>query len=223
MSIRFQAILTSALSADYVNSDLFDHVPSLRLATVVVNRNEEVAISIEHHGHSFEFKDVKSEEAEEPTNVESEEQAKVHLRTTGNHDKLEDLMYGEHTIDGTVGKDTLEWIKRVYKDSRGFELGTFDSSLLAMTMKTQSVKWEDLALGYISDVVSMAHSFIVDLLKELCPDVRMRNGLSNVLMEDLVKMYRSAIDHVHFLLHVERAGTPATLNQYFSECLENRY
>lgn len=69
-------------------------------------------------------------------------------------------------------------------------------------MKTQSAKWEGLALGYISDVISMAHTFITDLLHLICPDVRVRDGLMSVMMEELMAKYKCALDNVRFLLHV---------------------
>ena len=137
---------------------------------------------------------------------ESKGTSKINCRRTRSHSGLDDLMCKEESIDATVKKGTLKWITRVYESSRGFELGTFDSSLLVMTMKVQTERWEALALAYINDIISMAHSFIVCLLKLLCPDLRMRDGLSLVLMEDLTKMYRKAIDHVCFLLRLKEWG-----------------
>ena len=227
MSMRFQDIVTSALNANYFGDDCFDHLPSLRFATAIVTRNEDLAESLEKYGHSYEFMDANSEahEKNEKTNSPKKKGAErevVKLRAVENHDLLEDLMYGEDTIDATISEDTLEWITEVYESSRGFEIGTFDSSLLAMTMKIQSTKWKGFAQGYISDVITMAHSFITDLLKLLCPDLRMRDGLTSILLEDLTKMYQDAIKHVNFLLDVERMGTPTTFNEYFSEDLEKR-
>lgn len=89
-------------------------------------------------------------------------------------------------------------------------------------MKTQSSNWEPIALGYIKDVISMAHKFISDLLQLICPDLRVRDGLMSVLMDELSAKYQDALEHVHFLLHIERMGTPATLNHYFNDNLEKR-
>ena len=85
------------------------------------------------------------------------------ISTTKNHIELDEATIENETISTQIHSNTLEWLATVYKTSRGFELGTFDNSLIAMTMKTQSSKWEGLALGYISDIVSMAHTFIIDL------------------------------------------------------------
>lgn len=88
-----------------------------------------------------------------------------------------------------------------------------------MTMKSQSSKWEPIAVGYIKDVIGMAHTFIRHLLRLVCPDHRARESLMSVLMDDLLIKYKASLDHVRFLLHVERTGTPATLNHYLADNL----
>ena len=146
----------------------------------------------------------------------------VELRVTTDHDELDGILFEKKKMKNTISRNTVGWLTAVYKNSRGFELGTFDSSLLAITMKTQSSKWEELAFGYISDIVSMAHSFITDLLRLTCPNPRIRSGLMSVLIEKLMTKYEAAFDHTHFLLYTERMGTPSTLDHYFNDNLEKR-
>ena len=237
--MRFQEITVLALNANYVGSDWFDQYPSLRFVTAVVNRNELFASTLKQHGQSYEFKAVEPDQTDMVAETEPKPfnsgilpvgdpdtdgmKEQINLRTTKNHADLEEVMFEKETINKEIGRNTLEWLEAVYKTSRGFELGTFDSSLLATTMKTQSLKWEGLALGYISDVVSMALTFIIDLLCLTCPDARVRNGLMSMLMEGLMAKYKGAFDSVRFLLHVERTGTPTTLNHYFNDNLEKRF
>jgi hypothetical protein len=47
-----------------------------------------------------------------------------------------------------------------------------------------------------------------------------RSGLWSVLQERLVDRYRAAVDHVEFIIRVERFGTPLTTNPYFNENLQ---
>jgi hypothetical protein len=186
---------------------------------------------LERHGYSYIFNDDLSEsgtqldnphEDDEETEQTDEKQIdqKIRIRFKKEHTILEELTAGEHTMDSKTSNGILTWLKEVYKTSRGFELGTFDSTLLAMTMKTQSSNWEPIAIGYIKDVISMAHEFIQDLLHLICPDSRVRDGLMSVLMDGLLQKYQGALEHVQFLLRVERNGTPATLNHYFNDNLE---
>lgn len=79
---------------------------------------------------------------------------------------------------------------------------------------------DDLALGYISDIVSIVHGFTQDLLHAICKDERILNGLSDILLDKLTERYRKSIDHTRFILSVERSGTPLTTNHYFTDNLE---
>jgi hypothetical protein len=235
ISEQFQKIVTAALSADYVGDDCFDERPNLRFATEVVNRNEVLAKMLEEHGHSFVFDDDAESASSSsgsssprgwPSTVNvgqenrSEDENKIPVRFQDDPEGLEELPDGDNMISGQPQADIFKWLTKVYKTSRGFELGTFDGSILAMTMKTQSAKWEPIAISYIKDIIAMAHTFIRDLLRMLCPDPLVREALMSVLMDELLVKYKAALDFVQFLLHVERKGTPATLNHYFADNLE---
>ncbi|KAH6662694.1 dynamin family protein [Halenospora varia] len=50
-------------------------------------------------------------------------------------------------------KAFLKMLTEVYRASRGFKLGTFDPSLLAIIIKEQSKKWDSIALGYINSLL----------------------------------------------------------------------
>lgn len=130
---------------------------------------------------------------------------------------LEDLLVHE-SIPANPEKGIMDWLEKVYRNSRGFEMGTFHSSLIQIMWKKQSSKWENLALGYTSDIVSITHTYICDLLKETCADDRLRAGLLSVMMEKLTERYRKAIDQTEFILQVERI--PLTVNHYFADNLE---
>lgn len=231
--MKFQDTTSLALNAHYMGSNWFDECSSLRFATAVTERNELFASTMEQYGHTYEFEAGAPNQAAETATTGSAEDAaedvseetddEISSRTTINNVELEEVTIANEKISKNTSHDTMEWLTTVYWSSRGFELGTFDSSLIAITMKTQSARWEGLALGYISDVISMAHTFITDLLQLICPDVRVRDGLMSVMMEELMAKYESAIKNVRFLLHVERMGRPTTLNSGFHENLEERY
>lgn len=143
------------------------------------------------------------------------------VRITPNNPELEDILYGQEYLP-EPSKSIMKWLEDTYRSSRGFELGTFNSSLLSTIMKRQSKKWEGVSLGYISDAVATVHRFILRLLQSLCADERVRTNLLSILMDDLVGKYKKALDQVSFLLFVERGGTPMTENHYFSDNLEKR-
>lgn len=119
--------------------------------------------------------------------------------------------------------DIMGWLKKEYEESRGFELGTFDASLLGVTMKQQASDWRNLALGYISDIIVLVHNFVLQVLKHLTPNHRVFDGIKSRLIDDMIDRYQKAISHTEFLLSVELDGTPATYNHYFNETLEKWY
>lgn len=132
-------------------------------------------------------------------------------------DDLDDLFYDE-PLRACPKMGVMDWVEKEYKSARGFELGTIGTSLLQGMWKKQSSKWENLALGFTSDCIVLVHSYIRDLLKEICEDTRVRSGLLSVLMDMLTERYKRAIDQTHFLLQVERHVL--TTNHYFTDNLE---
>jgi hypothetical protein len=229
ISVAFQEVVNSALSANYVGSDWFDRHQELRFATDVVNRNEALAKTLETYGHLYQFaipseldSDDGDDEGLDTVTYEKEPKNTLSLRCKDDFEGLQDLINGiDSKFKEGVG-DIMSWLTRVYQTSRGFELGTFDSSLLAMTMKTQSCNWEVISFGYIKDIICMAHKFIQVLLGLVCPDKRVLDGLLSVLTDELFAKYQMALTQVRFLLDVERYGTPSTLDHYFNDNLQKR-
>ena len=233
IATRFQQVASLALDAKYWGNDLFDQHPNLRVATSMVNRSEAFSKMVEELGHTYLF----DARIEAPVEViarpplkgldgESEAVSMTMLfdtRLKEGHDDLEDILCDNQELNSPDSQGILEWLTEVYRSSRGFELGTFDPSLLAITMKEQSKKWSSIALGYVSDVVTIVHSFVTELLPLICPDERVRNGLTTLLMDGLLERYRRAVTQVEFVLQVERAEKPATQNHYFNDTLEKWY
>jgi hypothetical protein len=230
--MEFQKLSTEALLSNYGRTDVFDNNPKLRLATAVVNRSDLMSEVIATKGHTFHFESSDREhqdfldESLEAMNISAmnldnhDFEGIIEVRHVQDHSELEGLVHVPKTLPESRGGSIHVWLKEVYRGARGFELGTLNSSLLAVTMKRQSMKWKSLALGYIADIGTMAHVFVIDLLRAVCPVERVRIGIMSLLTDHLVEKYKSAISHVNFLLEIELEGTPATLNHYFNDNLE---
>ena len=231
LSIRFQKIVSFSLDAKYGNDDLFDDEPSLRLATAVISRNSQFAAEINDWGLEYQFSattdcinDLQSEVEEiapddgegddESTNIDT-----LSTRKVADLPELDEILHEAESLPVCKQRGIAGWLKTVYESSRGFGLGTFDSSILATTMKKQSSKWTGLALGYVSDVVAITHAFITKLLSSICADDHVTRELLSALMDGLMQRYTKALDQVQFLLGVERMGTPMTLDNHFNENL----
>ncbi|KAF4629777.1 hypothetical protein G7Y89_g8365 [Cudoniella acicularis] len=224
IATRFQENVALALAARYWGNDAFDQQPSLRLATSVVLRNEVFSKTVEKCGHTYCFKAQSAADSGVefgPDDApETDDTPFLYTRVSKPNGDIEDFVREKEALSVPQDGHILEWLTTVYDSSRGFEIGTFDSSLLALTMKEQSQKWDSIALGYISDVIAIAHGFVTDLLRHTCPDKRVQTGLSSLLMDGLVERYKRAFAQVEFVLQVERSGNPMTLNHYFNDNLE---
>ncbi|KAJ5164199.1 uncharacterized protein N7500_006029 [Penicillium coprophilum] len=82
-----------------------------------------------------------------------------------------------------------------------------------------SGKWTELALGYVSDVIDIMHTFILEVLLFICPEEQIRDKLVSVPVDELSKRYREAMDQTRMVLDVERMNL-MTLDNKFQETLE---
>lgn len=223
---KFQELTSQALATNYSN-DLFDENLDLRLATVLRNRCEAFKDDMCNYGHEYRFASANSNQKQNdpsgPHNEETEDDSPeaVSIRKNGNLAELEGILYDQEILPLPRDDNILGWIEKLYSTSRGFEIGTFSPLLLSTIMKKQSSKWTGLALGYISDAISMIHNFLVRVLESVCPDDRVRGNLLSVLMDDLLIKYKNAVEQVEFLLHVERHGTLITLNDFLQRNIES--
>ncbi|KAE8376986.1 P-loop containing nucleoside triphosphate hydrolase protein [Aspergillus bertholletiae] len=224
---KFQEIAAQALSTNYGGSDIFDSHMDLRLATMVVTRDTVFADDLGRYGHEYNFKscekkvaDLSDWNATKQPSVKIDDQSDIKTRKTDSVLELDDVV-SEQSHESLPSDDNIyEWLQELYQSSRGFEIGTFNVSLLATIMKKQSTKWSNFAKGYISDVITMVHRFIVKTLEIICVDKRVFNNLLSIVMDNLLDKYQRALAQVDFLLHVERDQAPKTLNHYFNENLQ---
>ncbi len=241
LATKFQEITSHALDAYYSRSSLFKDNPSLRLATRIVELNATFSDNVWLQGHTMEFSksttrdddgsvdEPSPEEARSEPPEDDESAASVDIsRSTSDTEKFEDPAFPELSdiiqppwrCPVPLADNIFDWIESEYKTSRGFELGTFDPCLLPIIFQEQSKKWDRLALVYISDVIRHVHSFASELLSALCPDPHVQSNLWTLMIDELLGRYEKAVAHTHFILRVERYGTPLTTNHYFNDNLQ---
>ena len=167
----FQSVVDEALASNCVRSDISDQNPTLRLVTIVVNRSERMSKDMASLGHTLDF--------DKPPKATSSDL--VH-----DHFGFASLEFGEGEPECTVAvrqvsrrasgfrrsdlaapkfldlerASILAWLTDVHRNSLGSEIGTLNSSLLRVTMKHQSKKWNSLALEHIADVVAIIHTIL---------------------------------------------------------------
>ncbi|KAF2806327.1 vacuolar sorting protein VPS1, dynamin [Mytilinidion resinicola] len=223
IAIRFQSLVSSALQSGSGRAEIFEENILLRLATQAINRGEVFAKAIATHGHALRFQsEIASLTDRLSTLGMDSAYSPLDVRTVKDHPDIEDLIHVNTSVPPPSDDDILEWIDKLYRDSRGFELGTFDANILGVTLKEQAANWRDLALGYVSDVIALVHGFVVDVIQRIAPSRRVSEGIKSLLLDDLTEMYRRAVNHTELLLEIELDGTPATYNHYFNDNLQKR-
>ena len=229
MSMAFQNFVTEALAADYGRHKMFMDNPSLRIVTAAVNRSEDMAKMIDKQGHTYRFAGRYTYDTMDAVDLSlSMSEIADRLATSPVRQYLEptavdDLIPNTSEVEKTRPGRIFDWLRTVYRDSRGYEIGTVNPTLLATIMREQARKWEDIAYGYIADIIVLTHNFINQLLHEVCPTPRVREGILRLLRDGLCTRYQAAINHVKFLLDVDLDGTPSKLNHYFNDNLQKWY
>ncbi|VUC37095.1 unnamed protein product [Clonostachys rosea] len=236
---EFQDLANSASRAQYVQSDFFGEVARRRLATVAINRGEIFAQIMADMGHEFNFTDEESDgidgDDEDYAYDSSDEDdcatpkfddgqfdsgaSRKFTRLVAEDEDIADYVTEAEKITCPRTGDIIDWLTGVHRKNRGFELGSFDSSLLIMTMQHQAKKWKAIAKGYISDMIAIVHTLVLDLLHHVVPDKNLLGNLTSILSEHLQAKYTQAMEQTDFLLKIELEGTPATYNHAFTEVL----
>lgn len=241
---KFQRITEDALHTNYGSQNAFDEEPSLRLATLVANRNAQFCDEVSVRGHDYEFMSHSHDDDSEPqpnpavpspassvcaqvgpTNEDEEgksddEHNSTPSRKVNGCSEIEDILHDCVPIRSCQTQGILGWIENIYRESRGFEIGTFNSSILSSVLKKQSAKWPPLAEGYICDIISMVHKFTSKALSISCGDQRLGQRILSFLLDDLMDKYRRGLSKTEFLLQIEREGTPMTQNHYLNSNLQ---
>lgn len=143
---------------------------------------------------------------------------------SGNVDRqyleLSDIVQYPRRPPSPRSEDILVWIEREYKSFMGFELGTFDPSILPTLFREQTVNWETLTMQYVSDIIGSVHRFCDEVLSSLFLEERIKATLWAHLLEELLPQYKRTVAHLQFVLETERTSTLLTTNHYFNENLE---
>lgn len=141
-----------AVKADY-SEKLFRDDENTRLATLVVQRNEALAEDFQKFGHQINFATGTRSASgtggngsrDVPPPVEASEIAEDYAfenktRNQPDHVDMVELLAGRQVLEHPQDSDIYEWLTDTYKSYRGFEIGTFPSSLIASVIREQCCK-----------------------------------------------------------------------------------
>ncbi|KAI7225764.1 dynamin GTPase [Hortaea werneckii] len=233
IATEYQRLVSFALCANHGAHEAFEKRPSLRLAPAIVARMKAFSEDMATYGAKYAFKTKMPEGWKNLplTMLEDEENigvAEVSLeggrrfdsRVIDDHEDLVDIVSPVQSLPLPRSDGIHTWLKQVFQGNPGFELGTFNPSILSTTMKKQCSKWRDVSLGFVGDVITLVHRFIEAALDATCPDRAVRQCLGSKLSEELLARYQTAIARSKFLLEVEHSDIPITMNHYFNDNLQ---
>lgn len=211
--------MAKAIDGKIASDNVFDPGSTLRLATAVNVRMENFDKDLKAHGHSHIFGKSALAPEDDEKDLYNEPSKGFATRNTNDVPELMDILYpSEAALHNT--EDILLWLSNTYNQCRGFELGTFEPSMLVAILRQQTSNWASISLGFVSDVIVLVHQCIRTALEHVVPDKHVRSRLFGVLLDGLVEGYKPAISHTLFLLSVERDGIPLTTNHYFNDNLQ---
>ncbi len=221
LAMNFQRLVNFGLNANHGADNIFDAANAMRIAPAVMSRMKLFADEMDENGQLFAFMTQSTEEAN--PDVSEDDRSFFEVRKEDDLPDIVDILHPQQSLLAPKVGQIKGWLSEVYCGNRGFELGTFNASILATTMRKQCVKSTDIRMGMISDVIVIVHKFIESALTHVCGDSNVRDALRNYFSDELMRRYQQAVSSTKFLLEVENSDRPVTLNHYFNENLQKRY
>jgi hypothetical protein len=109
------------------------------------------------------------------------------------------------------------WINDIHLQSRGLDLGTFNSHFLALSFAEQSRKWGDMTQIYMTRVIITLHRFMAAALESVCSEDQVRSHLWYSILEKVVESYKTAMAQAAMLINVEKRQQLYTFNPQFAQ------
>jgi hypothetical protein len=224
LATKFQRLVSLSMNATHGADDAFETSPDLCIAPAVMSRMKIFSDEMAKYGESYSFNcndgGIPHVFGDDPD--ESLPDETFDVRKEDDPEELVDILLPQESLCYPLHGETKDWLFQVFKDNQGFELGTFNASILATVMKKQSSKWEDISMGFVSDAIVLVHRFITSALVSICDDDNVCDALAGKLSDELTGRYQKAITSAGFLLKVEKSNTPMIMNHYFNDNLQRR-
>jgi hypothetical protein len=233
---NFQSLASKAVDAYYGRDDCFQTRDSIRLATTVMAAHETFSEIMNTHGSIRKFaEEAISDDCEGSTDEQDTPSSSgstldpchstAELDETPMLQQFPELKTVFARQEEPPLKETepvMEWINKMYRRSKGFEIGTVNPSLLPSLFNEHSRSWRFHTVRHMQNVTLHIHNFIHELLNYVCGDQRVSSRIWAKLTPSLCQTYSKAMEHALFLIDVERNGNPITLNHYFADNLKKR-
>jgi hypothetical protein len=226
---KFREITTKAIDAYYSRDQCFEMDDIFRLATIVVEMNEEFSETVYKAGFTRAFSGARPaadalslgtpSPARSPDRDTAHSSAQPSTPETESpeYPELRSIMAQAEALPQPAEDGIMEWITHKYKRSKGFEIGTTNPSLMPSLFAEQSRAWGFHALNHVAKVIRKIHHFNYKVLQYCCNDDALCERLWDRLLQSLLPSYEKAVQQASFLVDIERHGNLMTTNHYFAE------
>jgi hypothetical protein len=223
---KFREITTKAIDAYYSRDQCFEMDDIFRLATLVVEMNEEFSETVHKEGFTRAFSGARPaakdlslgtlSPARSPDcdTAHSSVQPSTPETESPEYPELRSIMAQAEALPEPAGDGIMEWITDKYKRSKGFEIGTTNPSLMPSLFAEQSRAWGFHALNHVTRVIRKIHHFNYKVLQYCCNDDALCERLWEKLLQPLLPSYEKALQQASFLVEIERHGNLMTTNHY---------
>ncbi|KAK7189313.1 hypothetical protein DPSP01_012984 [Paraphaeosphaeria sporulosa] len=168
--------------------------------------------------------------------LDGDDPVKLRMHVRKLSDKFADCMARSghakifHTVRGDIDKefarsggdkgDISEWIRNLYRESRGAELpGTVNPRVLENMFRQQSEPWRNIATVYIGRISTAIQKFNEAVFVERISDDDLRMKLMAKLSHGHSNIHDEAGQQLTIILNDERGGILQTVNHYFADTL----
>ncbi|KAI0126991.1 vacuolar sorting protein VPS1, dynamin [Xylariales sp. AK1849] len=226
---RFRELTTKAIDAYYSRDEFFEKDNISRLATLVIELNEQFSEAVHKKGLTRAFGGTQPTVANLPRNTpspaRSPDRATAHSSTRPStpetelpeYPELQSIITQTETMPKSAEDGIMDWVTYEYTRSRGFEIGTINPSLMPSLFAEQSRAWGFHAQNHVTKVILKIHQFNHKVLQYCCNDDALCEKLWEMLLPPLLTSYKKALQQASFLVEVERHGNLITMNHYFAE------
>ncbi|KAL1969323.1 hypothetical protein VTN77DRAFT_9515 [Rasamsonia byssochlamydoides] len=191
VAMDYQKQVSDSLNGLYDANLAPGHPSKLRLH--IRNMNEDFAEKFITHGHKRIFKTVDG-------GLDSE------FTRTG---------------DDAEEEDIYDWIRGVYRESKGVELpGTVNPTVLEYIFRQQSTPWKPLTEDYLSKVKQVVEKYLDYIFPSVIPDRDVCSKLTSFLRPQIAAGFARADAELQKILRDEREGILQTVNHYLAQNID---
>ncbi|KAI9673656.1 MAG: hypothetical protein M1817_002293 [Caeruleum heppii] len=121
------------------------------------------------------------------------------------------------TEDGSAESKIYEWIRGLYRTSRGTELpGHCNPSMLESLFSEQTQNWVTVAEEHLDTVIDLIRKCVESLLSDSCPDDLSRDKVRRLLDPEIELAIQKARDELQRILQDEREPPLDTTNSQYN-------